>query len=329
MKSRGSARVVAAFLLLAFEVRAEPFAAGISGRVGCRADAKQVEQLILDKPGTYENFRVDGKWAEHNLVKITANDVTLRNSEILHGRHNGIVVYASNVLIESCRIHHLLKGTFESQQDAHGITGRPLKLTIRNCEIFYVSGDAVQFDPGRGVWDEVLIENCTFWTGPLPEDATGFKRGQRPGENAVDTKQSAGNPRSRLTIRDSLFHGWNQPAQIELAAALNLKNHVAVEVEKCVFFDNQVTFRVRGPDLTGRLGGADVSITDCAIYHCETGLRMEDGAENLRIRRLGFGHGTREKFKRVAGGAGAGFVNEAEYAAPPLAELLKQPASLR
>jgi hypothetical protein len=41
-------------------------------------------------------------------------------------------------------------------------------LVIRNCDIGLVSGDSVQFDPDRGVWDDVLVENCTLWTGPLP-----------------------------------------------------------------------------------------------------------------------------------------------------------------
>src|SRR5687767_10042163 len=114
--------IIAGILLLAHAAGAEPLAAGASGSIGCAANAKQVERLVLDKSGVYENYKVDGKWAEHNLVKITANDVTLRNSDVLNGRHNGIVVYAENVVIDSCRIHHLLKGTFESQQDAHGIT---------------------------------------------------------------------------------------------------------------------------------------------------------------------------------------------------------------
>lgn len=110
-------------------------AVGIRGEVGCKSSPKKVDRLVVDKPGVYENFQVDGKWAASNLVKITADNVTLRNCEIFNGRHNGITVYATNVVIESCKIHHLLNGTFKDQQDAHGITGRPQNLVIRNCEI--------------------------------------------------------------------------------------------------------------------------------------------------------------------------------------------------
>jgi len=303
-------------LLLVVSSYAVTSAAGISGPVGCADNPVRVERLILDKPGVYENFRVDGQWAGQNLVKISADHVTLRRSEILRGRHNGIVIDAENVVIDSCRIHQLLKGTFASQQDAHGITGRPRKLTIRNCEISHVSGDAVQFDPGRGAWDEVTIQNCTFWKGPLPEDAAGFRKGESPGENAVDTKQSAANPRSRLTIRNSVFRGWNQPGQIDLVAALNLKNHVEVAVVKCVFADNQVSFRLRGPDADGRYGGAKVSISDCVVSDSAVGVRVEDRIADLQIRRLGFGSGVAAKFVSVAGGAGPGFLNEGEYALP-------------
>ena len=187
-------------------------------------------------------------------MKIQADGVTLRNCEIRHGTHNAVTVYASDVVIDSCKIHHALAGTYAEQQDAHGITGRPTNLTIRNCDIGLTSGDSIQFDPGRGPWDNVLVEGCTLWTAPLPEDAAGFKKGQRPGENAIDTKQGIANPRSRLTIRDCLFYGWNQPGPIGNMAALNLKNHVQVLVERCLFRDNEICFRVRGG--SGEYGGA-------------------------------------------------------------------------
>src|SRR5262249_55878802 len=159
--------------------------------------------------------------------------------------------------------------------------------TIRNCDIGLTSGDSVQFDPGRGEWDNVTIENCRLWTAPLAADAGAFQRGQRPGENAVDTKQSAANPRSRLVIRNCLFSGWNQPHQISNMAALNLKNHVEVRVENCVFQDNEICFRLRGGD--GELGGAQVSIENCAVYDSRVAVRAENGIRDLKIRRLGIG----------------------------------------
>lgn len=289
---------------------------GVSGPIGCGPNPKRVQRLVIDKPGVYENYLVDGDWTGSTLVKIEADDVTLRRCEIRNGTHNAVVVYAKNVLIESCRIHHALAGAFADQHDAHGITGRPMKLVVRNCDIGLVSGDCLQFDPGRGAWDDVLIERCNLWTAPLPEDAAGFRKGERPGENAVDTKQQVANPRSRLTIRDCLLYGWNQPGQISNLAALNLKDHIEATVQGCVLRDNEIAFRVRGGK--GERGGAQVTIEDCAVYDSAVAVRIEDEIENLKIRRLGIGPGVGRKTHLVGGGAGESYEYVDEREAPTL-----------
>jgi hypothetical protein len=255
-------------------------------------------------------------------VKINADNVTLRHCEIRHGKHNAITVYAKNVVIESCKIHHVLAGSFRQQHDAHGITGRPTNLTIRNCDIGLTSGDSIQFDPGRGPWDNVLIENCTLWTGPLPADAADFNQGERPGENAVDTKQQVSNPRSRLVIRNCLMYGWTQPGQIGNMAALNLKNHVKATVENCVLRDNEICFRVRGGE--SQEGGAHVTITNCAVYDSLVAVRAENRIQNLKIGRLGIGHGIQRKFDAAGGGPGAGYENVQEYTPPPFEAMLEK-----
>jgi hypothetical protein len=294
---------------------------GASGNVGCGMNPTRVERLSITRPGTYENILVDGQWTDSTLVKITADNVTLRNCEIRNGRHNAVTVYARDVTIDSCKIHHVLAGTYDDQQDAHGITGRPTNLTIRNCDIGLTSGDSIQFDPGRGQWDNVLIENCTLWTGPLPADAAGFKRGQRPGENAVDTKQRASNPRSRITIRNCVFRGWNQPSQISNMAALNLKNHVEARIENCVFQDNEICFRVRGG--TGRYGGALVTIDRCAVYESQVAVRAEDEIRGLKIRRLGLGAGVAKRIVTVGDELGPGFEDVEEFQPPPFAKAIE------
>ena len=273
------------------------------------------------RPGTYENMLVDGQWTDSTLVKINVDNVTLRNCEIRNGKHNAVTVYARDVTIESCKIHHVLAGTYEDQRDAHGITGRPANLTIRNCDIGLTSGDSIQFDPGRGEWDNVLIENCTLWTGPLPEDAAGFKKGQRPGENAIDTKQRASNPRSRLTIRNCVFYGWNQPSQISNIAALNLKNHVDARIENCVFRDNEICFRVRGG--TGEYGGALVKVENCAVYQSQVAIRAEDGIRDLKIHRLGVGDGVIKRLATAGSGPGAGYEDSGEFHPPPFEEAIE------
>ncbi|NOX54944.1 MAG: right-handed parallel beta-helix repeat-containing protein [Planctomycetes bacterium] len=292
---------------------------GASGRIGCLTNPNRVGRLRITKPGVYENYLVDSDWASGNRVKITADNVILRNCEIRNASGNGIGVFGRNVVIENCRIHHMLAGTYEDQKDAHGITGRWGNVTIRNCEIYYVSGDCIQFDPDRLSRGSVVVENCTLWTGPLPADAAGFKKGQRPGENAIDTKTPLGGPRSRLTVRNCLMYGWNQPSQIRLTAALNIKENVSARIVNCLFRDNEICFRLRGP--TSR-DGAEVTIVNCAIYNSQVGVRMENHLRDLNVYRLGFGPGVDRKYHLVGRGPFPGYENRGEYAAPPFSQLL-------
>jgi hypothetical protein len=299
--------------------RPAPRPVGVQGEVGCRQEPKKVERLEIDQPGTYENYLVDCNWQGGNRVKITADNVVLRHCEIRHASGNGVGVFARHVTIEHCKIHHLLHSTFDQQHDAHGITGRWGDVTIRNCEIYYVSGDCIQFDPDRRSTGRVLVEDCSLWTGPLPADAAGFRKGQRPGENAFDSKTPAQGERCQVVFRNCYFHGWNQPGQIGLMAALNLKENVHARIERCLFRDNQVCFRLRGP---GRRGGALVEIRDCALYESQVGVRMEDRLRDLKINGLAFAASVRHKYQQV-NGPFPGYENQGETAAPPFEQLFK------
>lgn len=294
---------------------------GTQGVVGCLENPKTASRLEITKPGVYENFRIDGQGKGGNTVKITADNVTLRNCEISNTTGNGIGVFGAHVVIENCRIHHLLNGTFKNQNDAHGITGHWGDVTIRNCDISYCSGDCIQFDPERASRGSVFIENCNLWTGPLPADAGTFKAGERPGENAVDTKTQLDGERCKLTMRNCYMHGFNQPSQISTIAALNIKEQVDAEITHCVFSDNEVAFRVRGP---GKRGGAHVTIRDCAIYDTQHGVRAEDKIEDLKIRGLAFGAGVKSRIEFHNGKDLPGFENTGEHDAPPMDTLLKQ-----
>lgn len=293
---------------------------GAGSDAGCLANPKTVERLEINRSGVYENYLVDSRWAGGNRVKITADDVVLRHCEIRNATGNGVGVFGKNVAIESCRIHHLLNSTFDEQHDAHGITGRPQKLVVRNCNIGLTSGDCLQFDPDRNPWGDVLVENCTLWTGPLPADAAGFQAGQRPGENAFDSKTPPAGPRPKIVFRNCLFEGWNQPGQIDMLAALNLKENVDATVENCVFRDNQVAFRLRGP---GKNGGALVTIRDCAVFDTAVAVRMEDALENLTLRGLGYGPGVGRRLHQVGRGPWPGFTNTGERTLPPFEELYR------
>lgn len=293
---------------------------GTVGKVGCLANPKKVNRLEITKPGVYENYLIDAQGKSGNIVKITADGVTVRNCEIFNSSGNGIGVFGTKVVIENCLIHHLLNGTYADQKDAHGITGRWGDVTIRNCDIGCTSGDSIQFDPDRSSHGQVQIENCNLWTGPLTEDQGGFKAGERPGENAMDTKIKPDGPRCKLTIRNCYMHGWNQPSQISTIAALNIKENVDAEVTHCVFNDNQVAFRVRGP---GSRGGAHVTIKDCAVYNTKTAVRAEDKIELLHITGMAFGPAVAERIAFHNGKATAGYQNTGEHEAPEMESLLK------
>src|SRR5262245_60279959 len=160
MKTAPRWLAVAALLLAAQPAPAQKARpVGVQGDVGCLKDPRKVERLEITKPGVYENYLVNGKWGSGNRVKVTADGVTLRNCGSHSGAGNGVGVYGKKAVSENCKSHHCLRRTFEDQHDAHGITGRWGDVTIRNCEISYVSGDAVQFDPALKAAGKVTIED--------------------------------------------------------------------------------------------------------------------------------------------------------------------------
>ena len=303
------------------ESDASPEPIGLTGPVGCLSNPTRRHRLIITEPGIYSNYLVDGNFTRSNVVKINTGPVVLKNCEVRHGTNCGVLVLAEDVIIDSCRIYNHIAGTFRHQEDAHGISGTPRNLIIRNCEIFQVSGDGIQFDPSREKWDRVLIENCRIWNGPLDAQLAGYEQGERPGENAIDTKQFAANPRSRMVVRNCVFVGWNE-GNINNQAALNLKENIETYIHNCVFLDNEICFRLRGPASRER-GGAHVTISDCACYDSTIIARMEDRIEHLTIRRMGIGSGIDRSFYIDRGKIGPGYVNEDEFPAPPIETVLQ------
>lgn len=293
---------------------------GPQGTVGCFDFPETVNRMELTEPGVYENYRVDARGFGGNIVKITADNVVLRNCEIFNGSGNGIGVFGTKVLIENCRIHHLLNGTWKQQKDAHGITGRWGDVVIRNCEISHVSGDCIQIDPERSSRGRLTIEDCELWSGPLAADAPGFKKGQNPGENAFDSKTQPEGERCQLIIRRCYIHGFSQPAQVANRAALNLKEHIEAEITQCVFADNEIAIRARGP---AGSGSAHVMVKDCAIYRTQLGLRIEDMIEQLKLHELGFGGDVKTRIEFHNATDAPGYENIGEHEAPPMEELLK------
>lgn len=293
--------------------------AGLSGPVGAPPDAQPRKPMRIEQSGVYENLLIDGDWADEDLLKIRADNVVLRHCTIRHGRRDAVEVYGRNVRIENCHIHHVINGTYRAEKnlDAHGITGRPQNLTVRNTEISHVSGDAMQFDPSRRAepwpWDNVLVEHCFMWTGPLDRDCADYKAGEIPGENAFDSKTVTTDPRhGRITFRNCLMKGWGHGA-IGNGAALNLKERVQAVVDQCVFVDNDIAFRCRGS-----LGSAWVTVRNCTVYRTSRVFRLEANVQNVKVFHLALGEGVGELYDHSPG-PGAGFEEYGSRQAPPLA----------
>lgn len=258
---------------------------------------------------TLDGFIIDGQFANSDIVKINngGDNTILRNCEIRNGTKDGIDLnQADDVLIENCEIHHFLGGSLNNQVDAHGIVATSENnLTIRGCNIYYVSGDCFQTDPNRNypLWDNVLIEDCKLWTGPLPDDAAGWNAGEIPGENAVDTKingeAAATAYRPKITIRNVEAYGF-AAGYINNRAAFNLKEKIECKLIAVKVHDNEIAFRLRGP---GSSGGAYVTIINCIAYDNDKTFRTEDGVELLHIYNGTFDKGNgNEYFQNVSGG---------------------------
>jgi hypothetical protein len=108
-----------------------------------------------------------------------------------------------------------------------------------------------------------------------------------------------------------------------MPAALNLKDHVEVLVENCLFYDNYVAVRLRGP---GSRGGAQVTLKDCWFYDCDLAIRLEDRAEGLKIVSPHFGQGVKRRIQQV-GGAPPGAMIEEGLEAPALATIYQRPTT--
>ena len=104
-------------------------AAGLNGAVGAGRGARVVRELRINKPGVHEDIIIDGKWGDHDLVRIRSDNVVLRNCTVRFGRRDAVEVYARNVLIENCRIHHVLAGSFAEQGEGLHQAG-PVEVEI-------------------------------------------------------------------------------------------------------------------------------------------------------------------------------------------------------
>ena len=257
----------------------------------------------------YKNITVDHKKETGDAVRVRgAKHNVFKNMTIRNGTQDGIDGdKADSVLIENCHIHHFLGGSFKKQVDAHGIVFTDTKgITIRDTEIHHVSGDSFQTDPDRdqNLPDNILIENCHFWTGPLKRkfNSHWFAR-QTPGENAIDVKMVKSGwknlRRMRITITDMVAHGFTKDGFISNRAVFNMKDKIQAVFDGVTVYDSEIAFRLRGSN-----GNANVTIKNAVMYDCETAIRAENDLSNLIVYNSTFGNRIRETLRFADGSGG-------------------------
>ncbi len=255
----------------------------------------------------FEDFEVNRQKEGGTAFRlIGAHNSIIRNLEIHNGTSDGVDVNGSNdVLIENCEIHHFLRGSFSSQEDAHGIAAQDVDgLTIRGTNIHHFSGDAFQTDPDRdtNTPNNILIEDCEMWTGPLDEDFNSWNAGEVPGENAVDTKLVKEGwdsvTRMQITIRNTVAHGFVADGFINNRAAFNMKEKIEAVFDGVTVYNCEIAFRLRGTR-----GNANVTLINAVVYDCDKAIRAEDDLSNLRVFNSTFGDGLPTHIQ-FAGGSG-------------------------
>ena len=142
----------------------------------------------------------------------------------------------------------------------------------------------------------------------------------QPGENALDTKQNNKHSRSKMIFRNTVCYGWKQPGQIRMMAALNIKNKVQVQVENCIFFDNEVCLRLRGP---GGYEGSWVTVENCLFYDSKYAVRAEDSIEKMKLINSGYGGNVGDRYRAVSGKPKNPTI-EGDHDAPPLESVYTQ-----
>ena len=230
----------------------------------------------------FEGLVIDGQLGDGRTVRLrdSSDHVVLRDLEVRNSGNNCIDIAASDdVLIEDCSIHHCLLWQGGEVQDAHGITGdAPTNITVRDSEIYYFSGDAIQLSPPREFWDNLLVERTTMWIGPLPVTVGNFQAGEIYGENAFDSKTPESGARPRAVFRDVVAYGFK--GFITNQGAFNVKENVDFTLDRATIYDSELAFRMRGPALA--------VVRNAVVYGNDAAVRYEDAIEDLTFQNVTF-----------------------------------------
>jgi hypothetical protein len=236
--------------------------------------------MVLAEDVTIDGLTFEGRFVDGAAAikgKPSAKGLTIRNCEARNSTRHNIDVDGPDTTIENCHIHHSLWMRNGERADAHGIvTLHAHGLRIRNCNVHHISGDCFQCD--RGSWQDIVIEGCQLWDGPLESDMAGFKKGDRAAENAIDTKLLPAHERGRLVVKHCKVWGFRS-SYIDVASAFNIKENVDFVADGCEVSDSLVAFRLRG---TGR-AVMWPAVVNCTIRGCDIAVRYEDNLEKFRF----------------------------------------------
>lgn len=243
----------------------------------------QADGTTLDISHDYHHFEgmvFDSGYGSGDGIVGGSTGLELVDVEVRHTQGDCIDLRdSSEVLIEACEIHHCI-AQFDpgNNADAHGVTGNSIfGLTVRDSEIYMLTGDAVQVSPSRAPWDEVLVERTLMWSGELDEAANGWNVGDAIGENAFDSKVggdlngSGANPQA--TFVDVVAHGWR--GSITNQGAFNVKEDVDFLLDRATIYDSEIAFRLRFP--------AVATIQNAVVYDVDVGFRLEDGLDGVKV----------------------------------------------
>lgn len=258
--------------------------------------AEMPREAVVESDGTalevahdyhrFEGLVFDSGYGSGDGVEGGSTGLELVDVEVRRTRGDCVDLRSSSeVSIEASEIHHCV-AQFDpgNNADAHGVTGDSLfGLTIRDCEIYLVTGDALQVSPSRDPWDDVLVERTRMWSGALDEAANGWGAGDIIGENAFDSKVgdglNGGGANPQVTFTDVVAYGWR--GSISNQGAFNVKEDVDFLLDRATIYDSEIAFRLRFP--------AVVTIHNAVVYDVDLGFRLEDGLDGLNVRNTTLG----------------------------------------
>lgn len=235
---------------------------------------------------TFDGLVFDSMFGDDDGVLGGGSNIEFLDVEIRNATRDCVDLgTSSDILFADSVIHHCVNFFDpDNNADAHGITGNSVfNLTVRDSEIYLVTGDALQLSPGRDPWDNVLVERTTMWSGPIDMTINGWTEGEPIGENAFDTKVgedlNGSGERPRATFRDVVAYGWR--GSITNQGAFTIKEEVDFVLDRATIFDCEIAGRLRGP--------ATVRWQNVVMYDLDIGFRLEDDLPDPAFYNLTFG----------------------------------------